>query len=99
MGNLTKEEELLVRDFFEKIAMREDLFPDDNTKPRQLRGACLGLLGYIVAYGKIVRPEDLKGMTYGQKQELPDRWDEDTAALRSSLKSGSSNKTNRSKSS
>lgn len=92
MANLDLNDELLVRDFFERIASRDDLFPGQPVQARQLRAACLGLLGYTVVQGTIVRKNNVEAYTYGEAPKAKDDWQRDTAAAREAASRGHTNK-------
>lgn len=66
---LTPEQDLLVRDFYQKIVAEEGLWPQ-NAKTRQMVGsALLQLLGYAVSAGNIVPIGTTVTFKYGQKPD------------------------------
>jgi hypothetical protein len=53
-NNLTPEQDLLCRDFYEKIAANDSVWPTLGKTQRVVAGALLQILGYSVASGMIV---------------------------------------------
>lgn len=64
-NNLTPEQDLIVREFYEKVVLPDPgLFVNANLTQRQALHLCLNLLGYVVVQGKHISVDKWKATSY-----------------------------------
>lgn len=82
-NNLTPEQDLLTREFFQRVASDESLFPDDPVGRRNMLACIVRLLGYTGTTNKTVR--------FGQTSvsDITEEWAADEARAREALNEAS----------
>lgn len=82
-NNLTPEQDLLTREFYTQVAMKNDLFPSDPVGQRNLMACLIRLLGYVVVDNKFVDPAKVKNLkrSIGSPSNVVDEWHTDTQKL------------------
>lgn len=86
-NNLTPKNDLLAREFYDKVASDESLFPDTPAKQRQLKAILMQVLGYgtptVTTY------------TFGQPMgnDIREEWIADTIRAQEALNDTTNNKT------
>lgn len=89
----TAYQNLLTRRFYAEVVCDPNLSAWDEHSRTDAIHLCMSLLGYILYNGKHIRPEDLKGHTYGQVPELTDRWESETKEVEAAVAAENTNST------
>lgn len=104
-NNLTPEQDLITRAFFQEVLSDDRLFADTSVGRNKARALCLNLLNYAMIHGKFVEFKRASKLTHslGRQPEAECEWNEDTKRTvkeftRASASGEDSSKANSSKS-
>ena len=96
-NNLTPEQDLLTREFYEQVALlAEDFMPDHPASARQLRGTILDMLGYrqLPNGARIDKDIEVKGKFGTDLYEgYADEWYEDADKAKAAIEASTSKST------
>jgi len=84
-NSMTPEQDLITREFFQKVANDASLFPEDPVGQRNMNQVIMRLLGYVYVNGCYVSPDKVKTRAIGAAPDVTCEWTEDTLRAQEAL--------------